>query len=429
MLKSFVTNKTAANILVSVAAKLASSVATIISVPMLLKILGIDNYGAWVTLTSMLTWITIFDFGIGYGLKNKVTRDLAVNDNEDLRHYVIGCFQFTMLVSLCLLAMLLFAVQYVDILRNNKAVSICLYLPYIITFPLTISASVLQGARKVGFQTMLGSVGSIYWLCCLGMIYLFSIRLDTGYLALIFAGTYVLQNVLNFYYASKVTRFRMNDLLTCNYIHKSLSVLSIGVRFLLLQITSIVLFSIGNYLVYTNLSAADAAAYDSINKLFLFGMSLFNIAISVFWPEFAHSLKLNDRVRSRRLYNALLLIAAVFSLGSFVFAWAVPSIVAVWTKKALSVTVQQAVPFAVLVSIQSLAYCGAVILNVVEAVRGQIMLAIVAAVLMVPLSKWFFLHGMGIGSIPLASALLTSPSLCYCLYSGTKIIRGNDHVV
>lgn len=428
MLNSLAANKTVTNVLVSVAAKLAASATTILSVPILLKILGVEKYGAWVTLTSMLTWITIFDFGIGYGLKNKVTRDLAVNDDEDLRHYVVGCFQFTMLVSLVLVAILFIAIHKIAILKLNESISLYLYLPYLITFPLTISASVLQGARKVGLQTILGSVGSVYWLISLVIIYYFSITLDTSYLALLYAGSYVLQNMLNYYYASKITNCKLTDMFNFKFVTKSLPVLSIGIRFLLLQITSIVLFSIGNYLVYTNLSAADAALYDSTNKLFLFGMSMFNIAIAVFWPEFTHSLKLNDRARSKKLFNALLIISLVFSVGSFAFAYAVPFIVAIWTKGALIVTVKQALPFALLVSIQSLAYCGAVILNVVEAVRGQIILAVVAAVLMVPLSKWFFVLGTGIGSIPLASAILTCPSLFYCLYSGTKIIRGESHV-
>jgi len=426
-LTSLLHNKTASNILLSVIAKFSASAAAIFSVPILLKIMGVEHYGTWVTLTSMLTWLTIFDFGMGYGLKNEVTRQLAVNDREDLQHCLVGCLQFSMLVSLVLMAAFYVALRLVPILQVNESTALFLYIPYIFTFPFTISSSVLQGARKVGFQTVLGSVGSIYWLVTLIIVSYFTIQLDTRYLAFLYAGSFVLQNALNYYYSTKIINCRLKDVFTSNHISGSLKILSVGVRFLLLQIASIVLFSIGNYLIYTHLSASDAALFDSVNKVFLFGMSLFNMAVSVFWPEFTHSIRLNDKARSKKLFIALLSISVVFSAGSFAFTYAVPSIVTLWTKGALHISSSQVLPFALLVSIQSLAYCGAVILNVVGAVRGQIIIAVIAALLMVPVAKYFLMLGMGIGSIPLASALLTCPSLVYCMYSGVKIIRGDRH--
>ena len=78
----------------SIIFKIASSVATFISVPLLLHALGTDNYGIWVTLTALVGWLNLFDFGSGYALKNKVTESLIEPNFSTINILIAGTLQF-----------------------------------------------------------------------------------------------------------------------------------------------------------------------------------------------------------------------------------------------------------------------------------------------------------------------------------------------
>ncbi|SFO74243.1 hypothetical protein SAMN04488519_11313 [Algoriphagus ornithinivorans] len=57
-------------------------------IPLTLKLLNEFQYGIWITLFNVLSWISIFDIGIGNGLRNKFTEALAKNKIEEAGKYV-----------------------------------------------------------------------------------------------------------------------------------------------------------------------------------------------------------------------------------------------------------------------------------------------------------------------------------------------------
>ena len=57
-------------------------------VPVTLNYLGKTEYGIWLTLASILSWLINLDFGLGNGLRNKLAEALALNDIKLARIYV-----------------------------------------------------------------------------------------------------------------------------------------------------------------------------------------------------------------------------------------------------------------------------------------------------------------------------------------------------
>jgi len=49
-------------------------------VPLTINYLDIEQYGIWMTLLSVMSWVAFFDIGLGNGLRNKLGKAIAEND-------------------------------------------------------------------------------------------------------------------------------------------------------------------------------------------------------------------------------------------------------------------------------------------------------------------------------------------------------------
>lgn len=65
-----------------------SMLLSLIYTPMALNFLGEAKYGIWAIILNIITWINIFDIGIGNGLRNKLTGACASDDKESAQIYV-----------------------------------------------------------------------------------------------------------------------------------------------------------------------------------------------------------------------------------------------------------------------------------------------------------------------------------------------------
>ena len=80
--------KTKLNIVAMLGVKGLSMLISFLYVPLLLNSMDSENYGVWLTLTSLVSWVAIFDIGLGNGLRNKLAEALARNDELLGRKYV-----------------------------------------------------------------------------------------------------------------------------------------------------------------------------------------------------------------------------------------------------------------------------------------------------------------------------------------------------
>ena len=68
------------NIAGNIIVKGISIVLSLIIVPLTLGYVSEYNYGIWISLSSVIGWLTYFDIGINNGLRNKLTYALSQNN-------------------------------------------------------------------------------------------------------------------------------------------------------------------------------------------------------------------------------------------------------------------------------------------------------------------------------------------------------------
>ena len=61
------------NVVASFAVKLLTILISLIIVPLTLTYLSSYEYGVWLTISSVLSWLDFFDVGLGNGLRNKLS--------------------------------------------------------------------------------------------------------------------------------------------------------------------------------------------------------------------------------------------------------------------------------------------------------------------------------------------------------------------
>lgn len=102
------------NILLSAILKVVGLLTSLLIVPVTLAYLNKEQYGIWMTMSSVLMWFSFFDIGLGNGMRNYLTEAISNSDYRKGRVYLT-----TTLVMLSGIALILGAVFIVLTLTLN----------------------------------------------------------------------------------------------------------------------------------------------------------------------------------------------------------------------------------------------------------------------------------------------------------------------
>lgn len=83
-------------------------------IPITLHILGSYEYGVWITIFNVLSWIQIFDIGIGNGLRNKYTEAIAYKDFKSAKEYVSTAYFIMSSISITLVAIFILPWHFIN---------------------------------------------------------------------------------------------------------------------------------------------------------------------------------------------------------------------------------------------------------------------------------------------------------------------------
>ena len=96
------------NILFSGFLKIVGLLTSLVIVPITINYLNNEVYGIWMTITSILYWITTFDIGLGNGMRNYLAEALATNDTKLGKKYISTTMLLLSLIALSMAIVLLY---------------------------------------------------------------------------------------------------------------------------------------------------------------------------------------------------------------------------------------------------------------------------------------------------------------------------------
>jgi O-antigen/teichoic acid export membrane protein len=383
------------NIVNSIFFKGLGIVLSLILVPMSISYVGAEEYGVWLTVSSVASWMIQFDFGLGNGLRNKLTKDNSLQDFENARVYVSSIYAVMALIAVGFLVIFLIFDQFVDwqtvfntpdnLSSPIKTVVYLVMILVCISFVVQLLHTILTAVHLNYKANLVNTFCLLFSLIVLSAFYYFSesnlvlLVVALGFaslLATLFFSVYYFFNDLKKYRPS----FNKIDFKT------SKSLISVGGMFFIIQIGTLVLYQTSNIIIANVLGHEDVAVYNVVYKYFTALFMVVSVILNPYWTGFAEAFGLNDYTWIKNSMKKLRKIFFLFIILNVFSLFVSPFVFEIWIGERLNI------PFEVtfFISLYFLVFfwfnIHMTLINGVGKLRVLVIVILIAAFVNVPLS-------------------------------------------
>lgn len=383
------------NIFYTAFLKAGSVLITLLLVPLTINYVDTIQYGIWLTISSLVYWVNMFDFGIGNGLKNEIAYSLAVNDETNLRRYVSTSYAALGSISVFMFMLFFVLGRMIDWNRLLNVPHIAgldlfpvlatLVMIFCIQFVAQILDAVLGATQQTFKSSLILFIGQLAGLIAIYILTL-TVKGDLLILVVAFGGCSALALVIAsvILYRKKFKRFSPSF----KYVDKSVvkKLMSVGGVFFIIQINAVLLIHSNNFIISKILGPQAVTTYNIPFRLFSFISMLFAIIIMPYWSAFTDAYARADfswiktNIRYLRMFCvSLVLIGAVILLFS---NW----IYRLWIGNAVIVPFSLSVGMLVYIATYMWHTLHVYFLNGTGKIRVQLLVGICGVLLNIPLA-------------------------------------------
>lgn len=402
------------NILVSLLVKGLSIGIGFLLVPLTIGYVSEDQYGIWMTLSSVVAWFSFFDIGLGHGLRNRFAEALAEGNFDQARTYVSTTYAILAIICgaifLCFLAINPF-LDWASIVNGPaeqanelSLVATIIFSFFCLNFVLKIITTIIAADQRPAWVDMIQ-----FGTNALSLLIIFLLTIYTEgslfYLALVLGITPVLVMgiVTIAMYATHYKKYAPSIKFVEFSYFKDL--MSLGGQFFVVQIVAVIIFSTDNIIIAQLFGSAEVTPYTIAHKYFGMLTKVFTIISLPFWSAYTEAYVKKDMDWIQRSNKKLLDIWKLLLGGSIVMLIGANLFYSIWVP---TVTVPWTLSFFMAVYVVVLAWGTIFVMftNGVGKVRLQLVTSIFGGALNIPLSI-FLARNMGMGSagVILASTL------------------------
>ncbi|RCK76496.1 MAG: O-antigen flippase Wzx [Ignavibacteriae bacterium] len=291
------------NILISFILKGISVVISFIMVPITLNYLNVERYGIWLTLNSIISWFYILDIGLGNGLRNKFAEAVARGEKELAKKYVSTAYTILLIIIIFFYVFFLFINPHIDwtkILNTNKSMDtelinlvLIVVTFFCIQFILKLIGTIYIADQKPALSDSLNVISN-----AISLIIIFILTKTTEgnliYVGAVFTISpviiYLLASIISF---STIYKSYRPSIYYIDF-SKVKDIGLLGIKFFIIQISGIVIYSTSNIIITQVLGPAEVTPYNIAYKYFNTVMMFFMIIMTPFWSGFTDAYSKND---------------------------------------------------------------------------------------------------------------------------------------
>lgn len=413
---------------------LAISISFLI-IPLQIKYLGIEQYGVWSTLLSIVSWVVLFDIGVGNGLRNKISESLAKQDTQVAQNYistayiVIGCISITLFILFFIISFFIpWQIIFNTLLLSNEEFIMTLNITVFflfINFWLSLINQVFNGLQKTSMVVFNQFFSNFLVLFVVWILYNF---FNTSILKLAFFygfSSMISNLMISIWFYKNNSTLRPRIKFYSNQYIKSIA--SVGIQFFIIQIAVVVVFTTDKILITQLFGPSHVAGYDVVFKLFSVITIIHNILIAPLWSAYSDAYYRGDIEWIQVTIKNQLKIFMLIVIATVLLIFLAKPIIALWIGKDFIVEPTLVIVMAFFILISTWNNIFAYFINAIEELKIQINTSIIAMILNIPLSIFFVKYfSLGVYGIVLATCLSL---LLFALFGSIqtwKILKGKD---
>ncbi len=256
----------------SFAIKLGSMVIDFIKVPIYLTFLDSMHYGVYLTIASIVSWTHQFDFGLGTGLRYKLTQAISLGNEERGKQLVSTAY---ISMSAIMMLLLLIAVPIIinlnwpnilncDFIKASELI-ICVVLVlavFLVQFVLELISIVLQADQRAAISSVFKPLANLFSLVAILILIPFyhnslviaCLALTLPIIVVLFIANTILFNRRYKAIAPSIKDFRIDCIK---------DIYSLGVKYFAGQFSSLIVFSTASFLLSHFINPHEATIYNT----------------------------------------------------------------------------------------------------------------------------------------------------------------------
>lgn len=303
-------------------------IASLATVSLVLAYLGREEYGLYATITSLLAWMAVFNFGIVNGLVNAVSQARGKKDDQAAGSYVSSAFFMLTLIAILIGAVFILMVPRVPWsellavrgLVDNRLVTWSIAATVVVVLvgmPLSIIPQVYAGYQKMYVANLFLLVG--YLLTLLSVYVAVNIGASLPVLVLIFGGAVPIATFLNFVYISKFEMPWLRPRFSQFSLKAVRRLMDTSVPLFIFQVGAIIINQSSLLILAHRTSFGIVADYSVISRLYVLLMGVIALSTYSFIPSFRESYERGDHDWMRASFRRLLCLRMFLAVSSGFF--------------------------------------------------------------------------------------------------------------
>ncbi len=398
------------NIFMAFLVKGASLFVSVFSMPLYIKYFD-DNVvlGLWFTILSMLSWISVCDLGLGNGLRNMLTKSLALNDERMGKKYVSSTYAAVTAIILPIfivgsVVLILFDLNSFfnisEAIISAKTLKLSMFILFFgvcISFILKLIHNVVYAIQKSYLNNVMALMVSVIPLIyvflfkgenveknliALSLVHILAINIPS-----VFA-TFILFNkeyLKPYKFSLKEIDFNIGK-----------NVLQFGTQFFLAQVFFMILMSTNEVLISTYFSPEYVVEYSAYYRLFTVIGSLFTLALSPLWSKITKDLYEKKYKKIKYTNYVLYICAGIAIIVQFAIVPILQFLFNIWLgDAAIKVDYTIAIIFASFAGLYVLNIALTTVANGIGNLKSQIVFYGIGALLKIPFAYFLKFNSLG----------------------------------
>jgi O-antigen/teichoic acid export membrane protein len=312
---------------------------TMLTVPILLEHLGVERYGVWVAMLSIIAWISLVDLGLANGLTPLLTKELAKNDVLAARECVSSAFWGLFILSAVLCSMVVIVWRYnewaeainidhSELIREGSEAIVVAVIIFLLQLPLSITQRIYLAAQQGFTANVWQFIISLSGLA--GILMARNFEPNLILLVVLYSGAQLLVNVINAIWLFFVRYPELRPSIR-QRLNKIKNVTNIGGYFLLNQLATLLVFQKDSLMIAHYYGAEQVARFSVVWQMFLY-LNVINMLIAPYLgPAFGEAYTKNEKSWVRYIAHRYLLFSFFVTLPMvLLLAFFSDSLVGIW---------------------------------------------------------------------------------------------------